>query len=726
MKQCLAFLYGRYPEALDAARSAAPLLGAAMATPIEATHHFYYALTLTALYPSASPNEQPELASLLADKLGKLKHWADNCPQNYYNRYALVMAEIAKIEGRQAEAMDLYEQAIQSARDNGFVQQEALAYELAAQFYATRGFDTFAHAYLKNARYAYLRWGAHGKVRELDNSCPQLRDDLSVDARRALADTVEHLDLETVVKVSEAVSSEIVLDKLINTIMLTAIEHAGAERGLLILPRGEEHRIEAEVVTRANEVIVNLRQAAITAADLPESIFRYVLRTKESVLLPDASREGPFIGDEYIRERHARSVLCLPILKQSKLLGMLYLENNLAPHAFTPSRTAVLKLLASEAAISLENARLYRELAEREARIRRLVDANIIGIAIWDFEGRILDANDAYLQMIGYERSDLLSGHLRWKDLTPPQWLEREERFLIPQLKLEGSLAPFEKEYFRKDGSRVPVLLGLATFQDDANQGVAFAVDLTERKHAADAMRSLQTDLAHANRLATMGQLTASIAHEVNQTIGAARNNAHAALHFLAGDSPDLAEGREAIECVVKDTYRAGDIISGIRNQVKKAPSRKLAVNVNEAIDEVIALVRGELSKHRVSIETRLSERLPPVHADRVQLQQVMLNLILNAIEAMTTVGDIARELLISTDLSTDDGVLVTVGDSGPGVVPANRERIFESFFTTKPEGVGIGLSICRSIIESHSGRIWMDGHKPHGAIVSFTLPLHN
>jgi PAS domain S-box-containing protein len=726
MKQCLAYLYGRHAESLDAARAAAPLLGAAMATPIEATHHFYYALALTALYPSVSPQEQTEFASLLAGQLRMLKHWADNCPQNYHNRYALVMAEIAKIEGRPAEAMDMYEEAIRSARDNDFVQQEALAFEVAAQFYSTRGFETFAYAYLRNARYAYLRWGAHGKVRQLVDSYPQLRDDFNVHAQTAIAETVEHLDLGTVVKVSEAVSGEIVLEKLINTIMLTAIEHAGAERGLLILSRGGEHRIEAEVVTRGNEVIVNLRQAGVTAADLPESIFRYVLRTKESVLLPDASGQGPFVADDYIRDKHARSVLCLPILKQTRLLGMLYLENNLTPHAFTPSRMAVLKLLASEAAISMENARLYRDLAEREARIRRLVDANVIGIAIWDFEGRILDANDAYLQMIGYERNDLLSGRLRWKDLTPPEWLEREERHLIPQLKLHGSLAPFEKEYFRKDGSRVPVLLGLATFQDDANQGVAFALDLTERKRAADSLRSLQMELAHANRLATMGQLAASIAHEVNQTIGAARNNAHAALRFLAGESPDLAEGREAIQCVVNNTYRAGDIISGIRNQAKKLPSRKSAVNVNEGIDEVIALVRGELSKHGVSIEMRLTEGLAAVHADRVQFQQVMLNLILNSIEAMTSVAEEARALVISTEAGETGNVLVSIADTGPGVALEDRERVFESFFTTKPDGVGIGLSICRSIIDAHSGRIWVDDHKRRGAIVRFTLPVHN
>jgi len=328
--------------------------------------------------------------------------------------------------------------------------------------------------------------------------------------------------------------------------------------------------------------------------------------------------------------------------------------------------------------------------------------------------------------MVGYDSADLISKPLRWTDLTPPEWLARDEQQLVPELKISGSLQPYEKEFLRKDGSRVPVLIGVATFKEDAYQGVAFVLDLTERKHAAEALRGLQTDLAHANRLATMGQLAASIAHEVNQPIGAVRNNAHAALRFLAGEPPDLTEVEEALECIVSESYRAGDIIGGIRDQVIRAPPRMDIVDLNEAIEDVIALMRGELSKHRVSVQTHLAEGLSRVHGDRVQLQQVMLNLILNAIEAMASVDDPMRELVVSTALSAAEGLLVTVGDSGPGIASEDRERIFESFYTTKSGGVGIGLSICRSIIEAHAGRLWVDAHQPRGALFRFTLPAHN
>ena len=715
------------PAAVEASLKADQLVWTSAAMFEGAEHRLYGALAHAIAWDLASPDARPGHLALIVDYHRQLEIWAEHNPITFENRAALVAAEIARIEGRILDAQYLYERAIRSARVNDFVHNEGLANEMAARFYTQRGFERIANTCLRDARNCYLRWGADGKVRQLEELYPHLRADKPVsEPRTTIHGPVEHLDLATVIKVSEALSGEIVLEKLIDTLMRTAIEHAGAERGLLILPRGEDYRIEAEVTTSSNEVKVYPRQARITAADLPESVYRYVLRTKDTVLLHDASGENSFSTDDYIREHHARSILCLPILKQTRLLGMLYLENSLTPHAFTPNRMVILKLLASEAAISIENASLYRDLAEREAKIRRLVDANIIGIFIWNFQGRILEANDAFLRMVGYEPEDLVSKSVRWTDLTPPEWLDRDEQQLMPQLKATGRLQPFEKEFFRKDGSRVPVLIGAATFEEGGYQGVAFVLDLTERKRATDALRELQMELAHASRLATMGQLAASITHEVNQPIGAARNNAYAALRFLGGNPPDLIEVREALEDVVNATYRAGDIIDRIRDQVKKSPPRKGGVDLNDAIEEVIALVRSELSKNRVSVQLRLTEGLSPIHGDRVQLQQVMLNLILNAIEAMISVDDGPREMVISTESSSSEGLLTAVGDSGPGVAPEDRERVFESFYTTKASGVGIGLSICRSIIQAHGGRLWVDAHHPQGAVFKFTLPVHN
>src|SRR5262249_1547223 len=319
----------------------------------------------------------------------------------------------------------------------------------------------------------------------------------------------------------------------------TAIEHAGAERGLLILPRRVEQRIEAEATTSGDAVMVRLGQASVTEAAVPESIINYVVRTQESVILDDASAENLFSADPYIHRHHARSILCLPLINQTKLIGVLYLENNLTPHVFTPARIAVLKLLASQAAISLENTRLYRDLEQREAKIRRLVDANIVGIYLWDFDGGIAEANDTFLRMLGFDRDDLVSGRVRWTNLIPPEWRERAEQ-AMQEVRTTGTSQPFEKDYFRKDGSRVPVLIGAASLEENVNPGFAFVLDLTERRRGESEAREIeqryretQMELAHANRVATMGQLTASIAHEVNHPIGATIANAEAGLRWL-------------------------------------------------------------------------------------------------------------------------------------------------------------------------------------------------
>lgn len=611
-------------------------------------------------------------------------------------------------------------------------------------------------------------------------------------------------------------------------------------------------------------------------------------------------------------------------------------------------------------------ATLHPQLEEREAKIRRLVEANIIGIFIWDFDGHILEANDAFLRMVGYDREDLVSGLVRWTDLTPPEWLDRDVRQWLPKLKTTGSLQPIEKEYFRKDGSRVPVLIGAAQFDEMGNEGVAFVLDLTERKraeealreseeqwkavfennptmffmldatgtilsvnplgaeqlgytvdeligrsvqilfhqadreaaqrntalclqqlgraltwelrkirkngemlwvretakamliknrpivlivcdditerkraeyltsqvfesspdgisvlgrdyryqrvnpvyertwgipaekiigkHVADllgnelfeetikpnldrcfkgeeiryaewfpsalgrrylaatysplrpnaerveavlvvthdltdhvlaseALRTAQAELAHVNRITTMGQLTASIAHEVNQPIAAAITNAQAASRWLGAQPPDLDEVRQALSRIVENGKRASDVIGRIRALIKKAPPRRRRFDLNEAVLDIIALTRSEVLRHGVSLQTQLATGLPLVEGDRIQLQQVLLNLIMNAVEAMSGVDQGGRELQISTEAESAGGVLVTVRDSGPGLDPANVDRLFEAFYTTKPEGMGMGLAISRSIIEAHGGRMWATANEPRGAVFQFTVP---
>jgi len=377
-----------------------------------------------------------------------------------------------------------------------------------------------------------------------------------------------------------------------------------------------------------------------------------------------------------------------------------------------------------------ENVQLHSDLEEREKKIRRLVDANIIGMIIWDLEGRFLDTNDAFLRMTGYDREDLASGRLSRTDLTPAEWHDRDTQ-TVAELNMIGTVQPFEKEFFRKDGSRLPVLIGGALFEASGNQGVSFVLDLTERKRAeAEARESERRyretlmELAHANRVTTMGQLTASIAHEVNQPITGAVLNAEAGLRWLGAQPPNLEQARRVLGLIVEDGTRAGNVIGGIRALIKKAPQPQACLDLNEAIREVIALTRGEAAKTGVSVRTDLADGLPLIYGDRVQLQQVVLNLIINAIEAMGGVAETSRALLISTGQAEPGGVLVAVRDSGPGLDPASLEHLFNAFYTTKSDGMGMGLAICRSIIEAHDGQLRAFANEPRGAVFQFTLPL--
>jgi PAS domain S-box-containing protein len=377
-------------------------------------------------------------------------------------------------------------------------------------------------------------------------------------------------------------------------------------------------------------------------------------------------------------------------------------------------------------------------LSAARHRERRLVDANIIGAFTWQLsesspeavDTLVVNANDAFLRMVGYDRGELIAGDMRIVDLTPPEWRQRTEDALA-ELNATGTVQQYEKEYVRKDGSRVPVLIGAARFEGAGNQGVAFVLDLTELKRAeAEARenerryREALMRLAHANRVTTMGQLTASIAHEISQPIAATVTNAQAGLNWLDGCPPDLAEVRQMLGCIVSDGMRAGDVVGRIRALIKKAPPQKASLLINEAVLEVMVLTRGEMMKNGVSVRTQLAEGLPLVQADRVQLQQVMLNLIINAVEAMSEVGDEPRELLISTGKNDSNGVLVSLRDSGPGLDPNCADHLFDAFYTTKDKGMGMGLAICRSIIEAHGGRMWSCANEPRGAVFQFTLPL--
>ena len=333
---------------------------------VAADFHFFGALCLAACYSTAVVNQSGRLEPLYAHH-SQLKAWEANCPANFEHRSALVAAEIARIEGHKTEAMSLYERSVRVAEANGYLHHKALACELAGYFYEAQRLEELAQMHLKDAHHQYSQWGALAKVGQLERRYPQLTEmESAAQPTDTIRTSVEKLDLATVIEISQAVSGEIVLEKLIHKIMLTAMAQAGAQRALLIMPGEQELRIEAEATTNGDMVAVHLIDEPVSAHALPQSVLNYVLRTHETANLDHAEAQSPFGKDSYIRQRRTRSVLCLPLLNRAKLIGVLYLENNLTAGVFALARVSILKLLASQAAVAIENAHLYREVAERE------------------------------------------------------------------------------------------------------------------------------------------------------------------------------------------------------------------------------------------------------------------------------------------------------------------------------------------------------------------------
>lgn len=360
-----------YSAALEAAAKAEPGLWMTGAYLEAAEYQFYAALTHAATCDGATADQRLWHLEALRSHHGRIATCAESSPENFTSRASLIEAEIARLEGRELDAERLYEVAIRSAHEQGFVQNEGLGNEHAARFHAVRGFGTIADAYAHRAHSCYVKWGADAKVRQLEKTYPHFRMKSGYPGADELSETTaEHLDLETVAKLSQATASEIDLEKLIHVVMKLAIEHAGADRAVLVLVEGDDMSIGAEATTTGEQINVNTVEST-SPAELPESILRYVMRTDESLLLADASEPNLFSEDPYFTRCPGRSILCIPMIKQAKLVGQLYLENRQVSHVFTRARQVVLKLLAAQAAVAIEHARLYAGLRKTESALAR-------------------------------------------------------------------------------------------------------------------------------------------------------------------------------------------------------------------------------------------------------------------------------------------------------------------------------------------------------------------
>jgi PAS domain S-box-containing protein len=401
------------------------------------------------------------------------------------------------------------------------------------------------------------------------------------------------------------------------------------------------------------------------------------------------------------------------------------------PRVWTAQEERLFQEIGRRLGDALTSLLMFRNLRESEAKLEEA--QRMVHVGYWDRDldtDRVTWSNEAY-RIFGLAPQERTISFAVLHEL-----IHSEDRAIVTRAVAEalrgGPRYDVEYRALRPGGEvRIVHSQGEVTRDESGRPHRMFGTvqDITERKRAEEELheserryREVQVELAHVNRVTTIGQMAASIAHEVNQPIAATVTNAQAALHWLGAQPPDLEETRRALSRIVKDGTRAGDVIGRIRALVKKVPPRRDQLDINESIREVVALTRSELLRNGVSLQTQFAKGLPLIHGDRVQLQQVILNLIINAIEAMSGISEGMRELRISTEEDASNGVLVTVRDSGPGLDPASLDRLFDAFYTTKPGGMGMGLSICRSIIEAHEGRVWATANVPQGAVFQFTL----
>ncbi len=428
---------------------------------------------------------------------------------------------------------------------------------------------------------------------------------------------------------------------------------------------------------------------------------------------------------EYHRRVGIRSSLGLPLRVGGRIVGVITFAAFRSTRKWPDDLIARLKIVGEVMAQALMRRRSEAALQASEERWQLLVENPLFGITFLDQHGRFITTNPTFQRMTGYTNEEL-------RGLTPLDISvvsEREvNKFLLKELQ-EGKRQHYEiaKQLVRKDGGLIWIQLYVFAIQDPKTKTLLIfgvTLDITESKLAQDSLQATRAELGHVSRMNRLGALTASIAHEINQPLAAIVSNANAAMRWLENATPDhLDEARTVVKQIANEGHRAAEVVEGIRSLFKNDGQNRVRLDVNQLIREVLALVQGDLLKHRISVDTELNESLPQVMADRIQLQQVVMNLVSNAIDAMESVTDRRKILRVKSEIRDGDAVLVAIEDSGTGIDPEKMDRLFHTFFTTKPQGTGMGLSICRSIIEAHNGRLWASAGAQYGSAFSFELP---
>jgi len=748
MRQMTAFLEGRYDCAWQHTEAMSTVLSAVRLLAVEASHHTFRGLTAAALYAEAGPDRRRELLTAVTDEVRRHAHWRQHGRENFAARHALLSAELARLEGRLVEAEHFYEEAIAAAREQRFIHYEALAWELASRFYRGRGLSTIADTYLREARDCYRTWGAAAKVKQIDSAHPHLQaPSPGAHAGGSSSVRIEALDLLAVVKASQAISQELVLDDLLTTLMRVVLESAGAETAALLRSDGTELTVAALASVDGPSVVVRRPGADFAiASELPLSVLNYVRRSKERVLLTDVSQPNAFSADENFLRRTPKSLLCLPIVLQTELVGLLYLENGAVANAFPPDRVEILALLASQAAISLQHARLYADLqrenlerkqAEAALRdsqdlLRGIVDNSRALIYVKDIEGRFLLVNRHLAEVLQRDRESLL-GKTDF-DLFPS---EQASAYRAVDLRVLTGGIPIEAEELGLDADGQHSYLSVKAPLFDPN-GKTFGLcgistDITERKRTEQALRQKEEELRQAQKMEAIGNLAGGVAHDFNNLLTVILGSSELLALQMGAGHPWIAD----LHAIDEAGQRAAALTQQLLAFSRKQILLPQVLDLNQVVSRVELMLRRLIGED-IELTVKAGASLGHVLVDPGQAEQILMNLAVNSRDAMPTGG----RLTIETDnVELDESyanrqasvvpgphVMLSVSDTGVGMDAPTQSRIFEPFFTTKGpgKGTGLGLSTVFGIVQQSGGTIEVKSELGKGTTFKIYFPHTN
>ena len=664
--------------------------------------------------------------------MARLRLWAGLNPRYFSDRLALAEGEICRLRGDSLGALRHYEAAIERAAQCGAIHIQGLGHELAGRCHQANGLQLSARQHWRLARDAWRRWGALLLAEQLEAEHPFLLEPDREQHGLASVASRQALDAMSIARACQALSREIEVDALVRSVLGTAVMHAGAARAALLLSIDKDLILRATAHATTEGVQVILCQDAPAATALPLSLLQRAVRSRQSLALNGAEQLHGHAEDPYLNQLESGSVACVPLLKQNRAIGVLYVENTLLAGVFDPSSVQMLEWLTAQAAISLSTAHLYANLMEENQR-RRASEAMLkktrallaIGQEISryaTFSWRPRDQAGFWSEALLYELGLDHGAELDWA--RAPQVLvhpDDQARFLAALASARDQAVPLRLEFrgLPKDG-RWHCLEVVA--EPDGQEGFLGVVsDISERRNTETALRLARSELDRTAQSTILGELAASIAHEINQPLLSILSNAGASLRWLERPEPELGEAAEGLRDIKTEAQRAADIVTAIRTLARQAPLERRPLALDPLIERVLALTQADRDDRQVRLQVNLAAPRQ-VRGDSVQLQQVVLNLVNNAMDAMQAMPAAERRLNLSSQ-AIPDGVLVMVEDTGPGIADEHAAQVFQAFYSTKVTGMGMGLAICSSIISAHGGALHSHRGRHGEQLFLFTLP---